>query len=120
MSSGWSRAFVFVGLVALIANAPCFGNCASEACSSTKTPSNSCHHHKSSPEDSARCSHQHSEFAAPETDIVKVNIAAAVAILPALTSDSAAGTVESHFLSQFDTGSPPGNHSGSTISVLRI
>jgi len=32
MLSGWSRIFVFVAVAAVIANAHCFGNCASEIC----------------------------------------------------------------------------------------
>jgi hypothetical protein len=115
-----SRASVFVAVAALILNAQCFGNCASEPCNSTKVPSRSCHHEKSSGEDTARCSHQHSEFAGPETDIAKVKVAAVVAILPASASGSAAIITESRLLSQVDTGSPPGGRSGSAISVLRI
>jgi hypothetical protein len=120
MFSGWSRVFVLVAVAALIANAHCFGSCASEGCSSTKTPSNSCHHRKSSGEDTARCSHQHSEFAAPEAGIAKVNVATAAAMLP--VPAAGAGTVLSEpvLLAQSNTGSPPGHSLSSTISVLRI
>lgn len=118
MLVGWSRALVLVAVAALIGNSQCFGNCASATCSSPKTPSNSCHHQKSSDKDTARCSHQHSELAAPEAGFAKIHTTAAIAILPA--NSTAAITIESQFLSQFNNGSPPGNRSGSTISVLRI
>jgi hypothetical protein len=118
--SRWSRAFVFIAVAALIANAHCFGDCASDAYPSTKTPPNSCHHQKSSHEDTVRCSHQQSEFTGPDIGIAKVNVGGAVAILPALVLDAVAISSQSRFLSQLDTGSPPGNGCCSTISVLRI
>ena len=120
MLSRWSRAFVLVAVAALIANAQCFGSCVTGACSSTKAPSNSCHHHKSpdNDKDTTRCLHQHSYFAGPEAGIAKVTIVSA--ILPALTDSSAAISVDFKFLPKLDTGSPPGCRSGSTISVLRV
>jgi hypothetical protein len=119
MLRNWSRAFVFIALAALVANAHCFGNCVSETCRSTKAPSNSCHHQKPSHQDAARCSHQHSEFAAPES-IGKVNVetAAAAFTLPAACD----GTVllEPVFVAQGTAVSPPGRLFSSPISVLRI
>jgi hypothetical protein len=119
MLLGWTRAIVLVALAALIGNAHCFGNCVSAACGSPKSTSSGCHHQKPSSQDSAGCSHQHSELAAPETGIAKINIAAPAAILPALTSDSATVAIELQFVSLFNTTSPPGSP-GSRISVLRI
>ena len=120
MLSCWTRAFALVALAAFIGNAQCFGTCASAACGSTKPPSKTCHRHKSSDEDTARCSHQHLEFAAPEAGFAKVAISAAIAILPALTSNSAAVALETQFLGRLDMGSPPGSLYGSRTSVLRI
>jgi hypothetical protein len=120
MVSGWIRAFVFVAMTALIANAHCFGNCASEACSSTKAPSNSCHHKKSPDRDTARCWHQHSVFAAPEAGITKPNVETANAVLPA--PSTVAGTVlpEPVFGSRSEIGSLPCHVLSFTTSVLRI
>jgi hypothetical protein len=114
----WSRAFVLIALAALFANAYCFGNCASDACSSSKTSSSGCHHQKSPDKDSARCSHQHAEFAGPETGIAKVTMATANAVPAAITVDWDVASADSHFASHPDTGPPPDKHAA--VSVLRI
>lgn len=116
----WSRALVFVASVSLVANAHCVAKCASETRTSTKTSSNSCHHHKSPHEDNGGCSHQHADFTTPETGLVEVNCVLGVAITTAPALLASAVSLESHGLLLFDTDSPPGNRPSSTISVLLI
>jgi hypothetical protein len=113
-----SRAFILIAIATLFANAYCFGNCASDACGSPKTSSSGCHHQKSPDKDSARCSHQHSEFAGPETGIAKVTMTTADAVPAAITVDWDVAPADSHFASPLDTGPSPGKHA--TIFVLRI
>jgi len=120
MLSAWSRAFVFVAIVALLGSAHCLGNCALEAYRSTKAPSNSCHHKESHNPDSAPCSHQHSEFAAPEAGIAKVKAATAAAAIPVPSDFVATILPEPVFLSHPAIGSPPGRLFRLTASVLRI
>jgi hypothetical protein len=105
-----------IALAALFANAYCFGNCASDACSSSKTSSDGCHHQKSPDKDTARCSHQHSEFAGPETGIAKITVISADAVPAPITVDVTPAV--RHFASSLDTGPPASKHT--TISVLRI
>jgi hypothetical protein len=104
-----------------MANAQCYGTCGSAACGSAQTPSNGCHHQKSSQGDPAPCPHRHSEFSGPEIGIAKINLeTATILILPVLTGNSSAGITELQFLSQVDVGSPPVGGACATISVLRI
>ena len=119
MLVGRTRAIVLVAVIALIENASCFANCGSTACTSTRTPCHNCHHQKSSHEDDARCPHQHSEFAAPEAGIAKVNGAAAAATLPAPAASSGTVLLEPHLLSQSGVTSSPGPGSRS-VGILRI
>jgi len=111
-----SRAFILIAIAALFANAYCFGNCASDACSTSKTSSSGCHHHKSPGKDSARCSHQHSEFAGPEIGIAKVTLATTDAPPAAIALDRGTTSADRDFASPLDTGPPPSKHG----TVLRI
>jgi len=120
MLCGLTRAFVLFGAAALIANAQCYGTCATVACGSAQTPSGSCHHNKSSHESNGGCLHQHSEFTVPEVGVAKVNVATAIPILAVLTADVTIAAPELLRLPQADIGSPPGGCVVSTISVLRI
>jgi hypothetical protein len=120
MLSGWCRIFVFVTVAAVIANAHCFGNCPSEACTPTKAPSSICHHKKSPDQDTARCSHQHAEFAAPEAGVAKLNAVTTSAVLPALSAVAGTTLPEPVFLSRPEIGSLPAHLCKSTTSVLRI
>src|SRR5262245_12863044 len=107
MLAGWSRAFVWVAIVALLANVHCLANCASEACSPTKAPSTSCHHKNTPAPDTTRCSHPASEFTAPEADLAKVSVATTVAVLPAPLSFAGCVLPEPVLLPLADIGSPP-------------
>lgn len=120
MLSGWSRIFVFVAVAAVIANAHCFGNCASEICTSAKAPSSTCHHKKSPDQDTARCSHQHAEFAAPEDGNAKLNVATVSDVLPSPSAVAGAISLVPVFGSNPEIGPPPGHLFNSTTSVLRI
>jgi hypothetical protein len=120
MCSGWIRAFALVTVAALFANAQCSNTCAIVAGDSARTPSNGCHHHKSSHEDASGCQHHHSEFTGPESGIVKVSVAPAIPILAVLTAGSEAVLSEPLLLSNPDVGLPPGGQVSSAISVLRI
>ena len=120
MYSSWIRAFALVAVAALFANAQCSITCPITARDSAQTPSNDCHHHKSSHEDSSGCQHQHSEFISPESGIVKVSVAPVVSILAVLAEGSAEVLIEPLLQSSPDTGSPPGGQVSPAISVLRI
>lgn len=120
MLAGWIRAFVVLVVPMLLVNAECYATCTSDACSSAQTPSDSCHHHKSSKEDNARCPYQHSEFVGPEAGLANVSVSAPVTILPAMVADSTALIIDPEMFSQPDTGSPPGSDVHRTISILRI
>ena len=119
MFVGRTRAIVLIAVGALMGNAYCFARCASTACTSAKTPCNSCHHQKPSHEGDARCPYQHSEFATPEAGIAKVNDATTAATLPTLPASSDTISLDPEFLSQSDVASSPGGPSRS-IGVLRI
>jgi hypothetical protein len=122
MGSGWIRVFVLVAAAALLANVQCYATCWSDAYNSPQTPpANSCHHQKSSHEDTAPCSHQHSDFAAPGVGSGKVSVAAVTLILPTLQADSGPVVIDPPFMSQLNADSPPGSgHFRPTVSVLRI
>jgi hypothetical protein len=120
MHAGWIRAFALIAMVALLANAHCYGKCASTACVSAKAPSSSCHQKKSSPADSAPCPHQHSQVKG-EAGIAKVNFEAATNLTLSLpTANSSAAMMHPGFLIRPNSGSPPIGGVSSTISVLRI
>jgi len=119
MLAGWRRAFIWVAIVALLANVHCLANCASEACNSTKSSSNSCHHKNAPDPGTPQCSHQPSEFTAPEADIAKVSVATTAAVIPALLSFTGSVLPEPVFLPHPDIGSPPSLYSFTT-SILRI
>jgi hypothetical protein len=120
MAAGWSRAFTLVAVIVLLANAECIGNCSAKACSSVKVPTPSCHHHKSPAEDIAHCSHQHSDFSAPEAGIASVNIAATAAEFAAPAADFETPIFAPIRSSQADVDPPLWLTSSSAISVLRI
>src|SRR5258708_1230972 len=120
MHSGYIRACALVAVAALLANAQCYGACGSSACGSAQTPSNSCHHHKSSHEDAAPCPHQHPEFAGPEVGIANISLAMAPPTLLVLTADSTPVFAAPQLLSRPNTGPPPGGDICSRVSVLRI
>ena len=120
MLSSLTRAFVLVALAALVANAQCYGSCATVTCGSAQTPSGSCHHNRSSHESSAGCVHQHSEFTGAEVGVAKVNVATAIPFLAVLIATVTIAAPERPQLPQADIGSPPGGRILSTISVLRI
>ena len=120
MQAGWIRAFVLIGVATLLGNAQCYGTCGSRACGSAQVPSKSCHHQKSSHEDTAPCPHQHSEFAGPEVGIAKISLAMATLSVQVLTADSTVISTERQLFSLLNTGPPPGGEFSSTISVIRI
>jgi hypothetical protein len=121
MLAGWIRIFALIGVVALLANAQCYDRCVSTAGGADHAPSNTCHHQKSSQEDSVPCPHQYSELSSPEAGIAKISVeTAATLTLPVLTQDSSAVVRDPQFLPQVDTGSPPGGYYCPRISVLRI
>jgi hypothetical protein len=120
MAASWSRVFVLVAVIALMASAECIGNCSARACNPVEVPTNSCHHHKSPVEDIAHCSHQHSDFSAPEAGIASVNIAATAAEFAAPAADFETPIFAPIRSSQADVDPPLGLTSSSAISVLRI
>ena len=61
------RAFVLIIVAAVLANAQCYGACATADCHSAQPSSpDSCHHHKSPPPTGGVCQHQHASIAGPE------------------------------------------------------
>jgi hypothetical protein len=109
-----------VAIAAFLGNAQCFGNCVVAACSTPDSAQQSCHHHKSPASDLAHCSHQHSEFGGPQTDLAKIAAPAVFVIAPAIVADFSVTTPELASLLRFDTGPPPRARLGSSISILRI
>src|SRR6266536_196347 len=114
MLSGWTRTFVLFASAALLANAQCYGSCATVTCGSPQTPSGSCHHNKSSHESNAGCVHQHSEFTGPEVGVAKINVATPIPILAVLSADVTVAAPERLHLPQADVGWPPGRRICST------
>ncbi len=120
MLAGWSRAAVVVAIAAFLGNAQCLGNCASAACNSANSTPKGCHHHKDSDSDLARCSHQHSEFARPESGLAKTTLPVTVGILPAVRASLDIVSPEHSIPLPLDTGPPPPARSVSSISILRV
>ena len=121
MLAGWIRIFALIGVASLLANAQCYDKCVSTAGGADHSPSNSCHHQKSSQQDFVPCPHQYSELSSPEAGIVKISLETnTILTLPVLTQDSSATAGDPQFLPQVDAASPPGGYCCSTISVLRI
>jgi hypothetical protein len=120
MFAGWTRAIVVVAIAAFLGNAQCLGHCASSACSSVNSSPKGCHHHKQSDGDLARCTHQHSDFAGPETSLAKIAFIATVGIPLAVTANLNVVSAEHSILLPLDTGPPPPARSVSSISILRI
>src|SRR5215471_25239 len=116
----WARALVLVVVVALFANAECYGSCAIAPCSSTQIPASGCHHHQPSPDDQARCAHQHFELTAPESGVAKVSFVKAAPVVPVVTPASITILTEPVSLSLLHAGSPPHPHASHAPSVLRI
>jgi hypothetical protein len=119
MQSGSIRTFVLIAVAVLLGNIQCYGAGGSGACGAAQTPSNSCHHQKSAPDD-ARCPHQHSELSGPQAGIAKINLAMEPLTLAVLSADATGFFTEPHLLSQPNTGPTPGRDICSAISVLRI
>jgi hypothetical protein len=120
MPARWSRVFALVAVIALMASAECIGDCSARASNPVKVPTNSCHHHKSPVEDIAHCSHQHSDFSAPEAGIASVNIAATAAEFTVPAADLDTAIIAPIRSLQSDVDPPLGLSSSSAISVLRI
>ena len=120
MRSGWIRVFVLFAAAALVANAQCYGTCATVTCGSAQSPGGSCHHDKSSHERNAGCVHQNSEVTGPEVGVAKVNVATVIPNVGVLTADVTIAASERLHLPQAYIGSPPGGRIFSTISVFRI
>jgi len=118
MLSGWSRALVLIAAAALLANAQCYGACATAACKPPQIPTNACHHHQPSPEDKG-CPHGHPEFAGPETAAANVSVTGTVSPEAVVVAGSAP-VMDLVLPLQADTGSPPGYPVRSSISILRI
>jgi len=118
MLSGWSRAFVLIAVAALLANAWCYGACATAACQPPQIPTNGCHHHHPSPQDHG-CPHQHPEFAGPEAAVANVSVTGTVSPEAVVVARSAPVT-DLVPPPQSDNGWPPGNPVRSSISILRI
>lgn len=110
---------MLIAVGALLANAQCYGTCLGNACNAAQTPSDSCHHHKSSHDD-ARCPYQHHELASPDTSIAKITLALATLDVAVPVSGSIAVCTDSHPRMQPATGAPPAGDIATTISVLRI
>jgi hypothetical protein len=120
MLAGWIRAIVMATIAALIGNAQCLGNCASTACNSASSTPKGCHHHQESNGDPGRCSHQHSEFAGPETGPAKIAFPPILGIPLAVTANLDVVSPEHAIPLPLDTGPPPPVRSVSSISILRI
>jgi hypothetical protein len=121
MRAGWIRILALIGVAALLGNAQCYAKCVSAPCGSGHAPSDSCHHQKTSQGDPASCPSQYSDISCPEAGIARISLeTTTIVTLPVLTQDSSAAVRDPQFLTQVDTGSPPGRHCCSTISVLRI
>jgi hypothetical protein len=120
MFAGWSRAIVVVAIAAFLGNAQCMGNCASTACAPANSAPKGWHHHNKSDGDLARCAHQHSEFAGPETGLAKIAFTATAGIAPALIENPGAISAEHSIPLPLDTGPPPPARSVSSISILRV
>src|SRR6266404_479721 len=112
MFGAWIRVVVLVALAALIGNAHCFDKCATVACASANAAPKGCHPDEHSEDDAARCPHQHSAYAGPETGLAKVTLAATVGMLPVVAEISAVVPTEHSFVSRLGTGPPPANQSG--------
>src|SRR5580698_7671445 len=120
MRARWIRVLALVGVAALFANAECYAKCVSADCAPDPAPTKSCHHHKSSQGNRAPCPSQYSEVSGPEAGIAKIGLdTTTIVALPVLAQDSSAVVSDPQSPAQIDTG-PPGRHSCSTISVLRI
>ncbi len=108
-----------MALATLLANATCYGTCATAACGESQPSPGSCHHHKPSHEHSAGCLHRHAEFTSPEAGIATASMAA-VPIHLAFSGAPVVFLLEPQILSGLNTDSPPGNCAFSAISILRI
>ena len=120
MRSSLTCLFVLIAAVALIANAQCYGTCATVTCGSGQTPDGHCHHNKSSHQSDAACGHNHSEFTGPEVGVAKINVTTAIPLAAVPTANVTIAAPERLHLPLADIGSPPGGRVLSTISILRI
>jgi hypothetical protein len=115
MICGQTRTIILAIVVTLIANAQCYGYCATVACNPAPASSNHCHHHKSPHDNRAGCLERPSAFTGPEYREAAFNPATVIAILPFFAVD-AIFFRQTPFLSAHDSGSPP----SPAISILRI
>jgi hypothetical protein len=115
------RALIFVVMSALLANAQCYGACATaEVHPSQPSSSGGCHQHKT-PSTPGVCQHQHASISGPEIghDLAKAGAAshpllAAIVVMPAIATELVAVTVAPF------PGSPPRPGISGRISILRI
>jgi hypothetical protein len=118
MRAGLVRILVLIGVAALLGNAQCYTKCVIVACGLGNAPTDDCHHQKSSHRDPAPCQSQYSDISSPEAGVGKIGLVSAT--LPLATQDSRVVIGDLQYLTQADTGPPPGSLCCATISVLRI
>ena len=115
------RALILVVMSALLANAQCYGACATADCHPAQpSSSGSCHQHKTPPAPGV-CQHQHTSISGPESgpDLAKAGTAshpllAVLVVMPAIATELSAVTLSPLF------GSPPRAGANGRISILRI
>ena len=64
-----SRALVLTAILTVIAYAQCFSDCGFRPCEPDQPAPASCHHEAPAEQQPAACSHQHSDFSAPEARV---------------------------------------------------
>ena len=114
------RAVALIAILALVAGAPCYGNCAVSGYGPPPTPSSGCHHHKSSHEHPPICVHQLSDVTGPEAGMAKSGVAKSAPAVAVLTADSTASLMQPQVPMPQGIGSPPDRLSSHPIFALRI
>lgn len=121
---GWIlllRVFILVAVSALIANAQCYGACATAECHAQQpSSSGSCHQHKT-PAAPGVCQHQHASVSGPESgpalakaDAASHPLLAALVVMPAIATELSTATILPF------SGSPPRPGIRGGLSILRI
>lgn len=121
---GWIlllRVFILVAVSALIANAQCYGACATAECHAQQpSSSGSCHQHKT-PAAPGVCQHQHASVSGPESgpalakaDAASHPLLAALVVMPAIATELSTVTILPF------SGSPPRPGISGGLSILRI
>jgi len=64
-----SRSLVLTAILTVIAYAQCFSDCGFRPCEPDHPAPASCHHEAPAEQQPAACSHQHSDFSAPEARV---------------------------------------------------